>query len=198
MIGFAMAGLAGMGLGLLISAMSKNVDRAVSLLPVLLVLQLIVSGAFKNVVETPVLREASYLASAQWGFAAGASTINLDELQALNDCLLANTVVSEASDVSALLGCSLVERALTEGTSRGDIERALIDFGLSGAEVDDLMLQLDGTNGTQNNLPDDAPLRFWDQTPADWLTNIAVLGGFIVLQIGGAIYALKRKDPQGI
>ncbi|MFQ5554734.1 MAG: FHA domain-containing protein, partial [Acidimicrobiia bacterium] len=192
-IGFGMAGLAGMGLGLLISAIAKNVDRAVSLLPVLLVLQLIVSGAFKNVLEKPVLREASYLASAQWGFSAGAATIDLNELQALNDCLQANTTISNGAEVSALLDCSLLERA-TAGGSTAELERALLGFGVSQAEIDGLMRELQGTNRAQLQLSDDPPLRFWDQTPGDWLANIAVLGAFIVVQIGGAMYALRRKD----
>jgi hypothetical protein len=198
MIGLAMAGLAGMSLGLLISAVAKNVDRAVLLLPVLLVLQLVVSGAFKSVVETPVLREASYFASAQWGFAAGASTVNLADLQALNDCLLANTVISDPTDVTALMECSLVERALLEGDPSGGIARSLVDLGLSGAGLDDLIGGLEGTSRTRIDVGNDPPLRFWDQTPSDWLINIAVLGGFILLQTGGTIYALKRKDPQGV
>jgi len=39
-------------------------------------------------------------------------------------------------------------------------------------------------------------LRFWDQTPADWLTNAGVLVAMVLAGLLGAVYALKRKDGQ--
>lgn len=79
-------GLAGMALGLLISAWASTVDRAMTVLPVLLIFQMLLAmgGIFPDVVEKPGLKQASYLAGTQWGFSATASTVDLDRLQALD------------------------------------------------------------------------------------------------------------------
>jgi ABC transport system ATP-binding/permease protein len=81
-----LTGLAAMGLGLLVSALSSTVDRAMTVLPVLLILQMLLAmgGVFPDVVEKPGLKQASYLAGAQWGFATAASTVDLDRLQSVD------------------------------------------------------------------------------------------------------------------
>lgn len=83
----ALTGLAAVALGLLLSATVSTADRAMTLLPVVLIVQMVLaSGAvFPAVAERPGLEQAQYLSSAQWGFAAGASTAELNELQVLNN-----------------------------------------------------------------------------------------------------------------
>jgi ABC-type multidrug transport system ATPase subunit/pSer/pThr/pTyr-binding forkhead associated (FHA) protein len=83
----AATGLAGMALGLLVSALASRVDRAMALLPVLLLVELILAmgAVFPDLSEKPVLRQAGYVAGTQWGFAAAASTVDLNALDALND-----------------------------------------------------------------------------------------------------------------
>ena len=199
-IGFGLAGLAGMSLGLFISAVSKNVDRAVSLLPLLLVIQLVLSGAFKNVNETPVMREASYLASGYWGYSAGASTIGLDELQALNDCLGADTRIESRDDVVDLLECALVRRGSGEDVTTPELESALIEYGIPSAQAALLAEQAAQSRSPDEPptvLGDPPPLQFWEQTSRDWLINISVLGAFVVVGLVGAGFALKRKDGHG-
>ena len=199
-IGFGLAGLAGMSLGLWISAVSKNVDRAISLLPLLLIIQLVLSGAFKNVSETPVMREASYLASGSWGYSAAASTIDLNQLQALNDCLGANTKIKSQQDVTELLECALVERAADEGETVSQLEAALIQFGLPADQAAALAAEADAARASGEPVEAEAnppPLRFWDQTPRDWFINVGVLSAMVVLGLLGAVGALKRKDGQG-
>jgi ABC-type multidrug transport system ATPase subunit/pSer/pThr/pTyr-binding forkhead associated (FHA) protein len=198
-VGFVLAGLAGMSLGLLISAVSTNVDRAISLLPLLLIVQLVLSGAFQNVNETPVMREVSYLASGYWGYSAAASTIDLSQLQALNDCLNEDTKINSSEDVTNLLECALVERASDEGETVSQLEAALIQFGLPGDQAATLAAEAQAARAsgdpfeTESNPP---ALRFWDQTPADWLTNAGVLVAMVLAGLLGAVYALKRKDGQ--
>ena len=82
-----LAGLAAMALGLLISSLASTVDRAMAVLPVVLILQLLLAmgGVFPDLVEKPVLKEASYLASAQWGFSASAASVDLGRLQSLDE-----------------------------------------------------------------------------------------------------------------
>ena len=199
-IGFVLAGLAGMSLGLLISAVSKNVDRAISLLPLLLVIQLVLSGAFKNVNETPIMREASYLASGYWGYSAGASTVGLNELQALNDCLSADTKIDSRDDVVDLLECALVRRGTDEEVTTSELETALIEYGIPSGPAELLAEQAAEARGSEEPrdiVGDPPPLQFWEQTSRDWLINVSVLGAFVVLGLIGAGFALKRKDGQG-
>jgi ABC transport system ATP-binding/permease protein len=83
----AATGLAGMALGLLVSALASRVDRAMAILPILLLVELILAmgAVFPDLSEQPVLKQAGYLAGTQWGFAAAASTVDLNALDALND-----------------------------------------------------------------------------------------------------------------
>jgi ABC transport system ATP-binding/permease protein len=73
-------GIASMALGLLISALAGGVDRASSLLPVILVTQVIVSVPLFTG-SGPVLQALGYVMSARWGMAAAASTVDLAELR---------------------------------------------------------------------------------------------------------------------
>ncbi len=84
-----LAGLAAMAQGLLVSALAGSAQRATSILPVLLILQLITAAGavLPEVVDRPVLREASLLSSAQWGVAGAASTSDLNELQQFGERL---------------------------------------------------------------------------------------------------------------
>ena len=81
-----LTGLAAMGLGLLISALSSTVDRAMTVLPVVLIFQMLLAmgGLFPDLVEKPGLKQASYLAGTQWGFSTAASTVELERLQSVD------------------------------------------------------------------------------------------------------------------
>jgi ABC-type multidrug transport system ATPase subunit len=83
----AATGVAGMALGLLVSALASRVDRAMAVLPILLLVELILAmgAVFPDLSERPVLKQAGYAAGTQWGFAAAASTVDLNALDAFND-----------------------------------------------------------------------------------------------------------------
>lgn len=85
----ALAGVASMAVALLVSAAVGSPDRATTLLPIVLILQFVLSagGVLPELVDKPVLRQASYASSSQWGFAAAASTSDLNGLQAFTDQL---------------------------------------------------------------------------------------------------------------
>lgn len=89
MVIVALAGVASMALSLLISAIVGTPDRATTLLPIVLILQFVLSagGVLPEIVDKPVLREVANLSSAQWGFAGSASTADLNRLQAFTDQL---------------------------------------------------------------------------------------------------------------
>jgi ABC transport system ATP-binding/permease protein len=82
----ALAGLAAMALALVISSLSETADRAMTILPVVLIVQMLLAmgGVFPDVVDKPVLKQASYLAGAQWAFSASASTVDLDKLMTVD------------------------------------------------------------------------------------------------------------------
>jgi hypothetical protein len=85
----ALAGVASMALSLLISAIVGTPDRATTLLPIVLILQFVLSagGVLPEIVDKPILREVANLSSSQWGFAGSASTADLNQLQAFTDQL---------------------------------------------------------------------------------------------------------------
>jgi ABC-type multidrug transport system ATPase subunit len=82
----ALTGIAAMTLGLAISAMASTENVAITMLPVVLVLQNVLSmgGLSPASLEKPVLNQAQYVSSAQWGFAAEAATVDLNHLQGLS------------------------------------------------------------------------------------------------------------------
>jgi hypothetical protein len=83
-----------------------------TMLPLVLVLQLMlaVGGIFPEVVDKPVLRQASYVSSAQWGFAAVSATAESNQLAVIND-VARNIPTIDLRDpvpvVTAVLGADL-------------------------------------------------------------------------------------------
>jgi ABC transport system ATP-binding/permease protein len=82
-IDVACAGLAAMALGLLVSAMMRSSDKAISVLVLLVVGQLIMSMPVLDIAHKQVLAQLSWLSSAKWGVDAVASTVNLNLVQPL-------------------------------------------------------------------------------------------------------------------
>lgn len=76
-----LAGVAGLCLGLLISAAVTKPDKAMALLPLLLIPQFVLSGAVLPLDQSPPLQPLSWLTSSRWGFAAAASSVDLHALE---------------------------------------------------------------------------------------------------------------------
>jgi len=81
-----LAGLAAMALGLMLSAIATTNDQAMTVLPIVLILQFVLAAGcvFPELADQPGLAQASYVSTAQWGFSAEASTSTLNELQKIN------------------------------------------------------------------------------------------------------------------
>jgi len=79
-IAVSLAGLSAMALGLMVSALSSNADKVMTILPIILFAQFVLSGSAFPVRGTAGLDQISYLSSARWGYSAAASTVNLDKL----------------------------------------------------------------------------------------------------------------------
>ena len=75
-ITLALTSLAGLMIGLTISALAPNNDRAVSLIPIILIPQVIFSGLLFNL-DGPVLQVIGALFAVRWGMAAAGSSVGL-------------------------------------------------------------------------------------------------------------------------
>lgn len=81
-----LVGLAGATAGLFVSALSDTSDQAMTIVPVVVIIQLLLAsgGVFPSITEKPVIRETTYVSSTRWGFDAGASTSRLNQIAGLN------------------------------------------------------------------------------------------------------------------
>lgn len=90
--------------GLLGSALVRSAEQAMPVLVVTVMAQLVLCGGMVPVTGRPVLSELSWLAPTRWGYAAGASTVNLPG----TDALWAHTPRAWLLDLAALaIGAAL-------------------------------------------------------------------------------------------
>ena len=75
-ITMALTSLAGLMIGLTVSALAPNNDRAVSLIPIILIPQVIFSGLLFNL-DGPFLQTIGALFAVRWGMAAAGSSVGL-------------------------------------------------------------------------------------------------------------------------
>ncbi|HZS76425.1 MAG TPA: ATP-binding cassette domain-containing protein [Ktedonobacteraceae bacterium] len=126
-ITMALTNLAGLMLGLMISALAPSTDRAMSLVPLVLIPQVIFSGII-FMLNTPVLQIIGGLFAARWGMAGLGSTVGLhgDKLgvdnwtyQGTHFASLSQAVEQQAATThlfiiwGALLGLIIVQGILT-------------------------------------------------------------------------------------
>jgi hypothetical protein len=110
----ALTGIAAMTLGLLISALSSTENLATTLLPIVIVVQNVLSmgGLTPQALAKPVLNQAQYASSAQWGFSAAAATADLNRLQGLS------AVLKEVKNVNATSVDDLLNGTTKSKTAR--------------------------------------------------------------------------------
>ncbi|MGH9128463.1 MAG: ATP-binding cassette domain-containing protein [Acidimicrobiales bacterium] len=75
MVTAALVGLAAVALGLLLSALVSTPDKAMTVLPVALVAQLVLSGVWGSVTSVPGIAQLSDLTGAHWGVKAIEATV---------------------------------------------------------------------------------------------------------------------------
>ncbi|AUN40598.1 ABC transporter [Tsukamurella tyrosinosolvens] len=71
--------------GLLISAIARSAEQVMPLLVVVVISQLVMSGGLFGLHGRPGLEQLSWLFPSRWGFAASASTIDLQKVTAVTD-----------------------------------------------------------------------------------------------------------------
>jgi len=79
--GIAVLALASMCLGLLVSAVVSTSEKATLMLPLLVMIQVVLSGGVILLAGKVGLNQLSWIVPARWGFAAVASTANLNIIQ---------------------------------------------------------------------------------------------------------------------
>jgi ABC transport system ATP-binding/permease protein len=128
----AVAGLSGMSIGLLISSLVSSQEKAMALLPVVMLIMYLLSGGPSDLSTSPVLRTISYGNPARWGLDAAASAVNLNELNGCGgviDSGVAGGLVcpknwtSEAANYWTPLGALILLTALFFGLSCVAIRR---------------------------------------------------------------------------
>jgi ABC transport system ATP-binding/permease protein len=112
-VDIALAGLAAMALGLFISALVSRADKALTLLPLLLVPQLVLSFPQLGIETKPVLSQLSYFASAQWGYAAVASSIDLNRLAYVDARTIDPRIQGDPENATAALVQSVKTASVT-------------------------------------------------------------------------------------
>ncbi|MGQ0824234.1 MAG: FHA domain-containing protein [Actinomycetota bacterium] len=112
--------IAGMALGLLVSAVVSNEDRLSMLLPAVLGLQVLAltGSALASVPRVPGLDETAYVSSATYGYNAMASTARLNELNAFNDSLADLPLDGMQGDPEGALATALAQLSDPDNAER--------------------------------------------------------------------------------
>ena len=112
LIGIALLGLASMCLGLFISALVSTSEKAMPILVLVTMVQVILSGFVEPLKSGSALWYVACVAPARWGFAAVASTTNLNvitpTLGTFTDPLWAHTASNWLRDMGILIGLGAI------------------------------------------------------------------------------------------
>ena len=114
MITLALVTIASMAIGLTVSVAVSNADRVMPLLVLVIMAQLLLSGGLFPLRHRLVLEQLSWLSPARWGFAGGASVIDLERQPGLvADPLWNHTKAAFLGDLYALAALSLAYLVVT-------------------------------------------------------------------------------------
>jgi len=116
LLGVAVLALASMCLGLLVSAVVYTSERAMPLLVLLTIIQVILSGGVVSLAGQAGFSELAWLSPSRWGFGAVASTANLNLLNpptAVTDPLWQHTSANWLRDMGMMIGLALIFTLLT-------------------------------------------------------------------------------------
>ncbi|HXL94430.1 MAG TPA: FHA domain-containing protein [Streptosporangiaceae bacterium] len=110
-VGIAVLALASMCLGLLVSAVVSTSEKATLMLPLIVMIQVVLSGGV--ITLTTGLNQLSWIVPARWGYAAMASTVNLNVISQRPPGYYADPLWTHASgtwlhDMGALIGLAVL------------------------------------------------------------------------------------------
>jgi ABC-type multidrug transport system ATPase subunit/ABC-type multidrug transport system permease subunit len=111
-LGIAVLAVASMCLGLLVSAMVSTSEKAMPFLVLFTMVQVVLSGYVVPLANNPGLKQFSMIAPSRWGFAAPASTVNLNVLtprgQGVVDPLWTQTSSNWLRDMGVMIGLAAI------------------------------------------------------------------------------------------
>jgi hypothetical protein len=87
MVPVALVAMGCTALGLCISALTRTTEQTTPVLVVVVMTQLVLSGGLFELGEEKILNPISWIAQTRWGFAAGASTVDLQSMLPVKDAL---------------------------------------------------------------------------------------------------------------
>jgi ABC-type multidrug transport system ATPase subunit len=166
LIAMAVLSIVSMTLGLLISAMVNSSDKTMPLLVVGVMFQVILTGGIFPVAGKVGLEQIAYVAPSRWGFAAVASTVNLNVIQQPK----LPPGAAPAGSSPAPSGSPAAGASSTASPSAG----------------------ADGAPGTPEGLPTDP---IWDHNKNTWLKDMGLLIGLGLVFTGLAWWRLVKIKP---
>jgi hypothetical protein len=152
-----------MTLGLLISAMVNSSDKTMPLLVVGVMFQVILTGGIFPVAGKAGLEQIAWLSPSRWGFAAVASTVNLNVIQQPPGVKAAGPAFAPRSSAAGPAGISAT------GTSAAGAARPLAAGSPTSSPTSS---PARGAEPTVQALPTDP---IWRHKPAVWLKNIILM-----------------------
>jgi hypothetical protein len=84
MISVALVGVTSMAIGLLVSSAVSTAERAMPLVFLLVMVQVVTTGGIFAVHGKAVIEQIAWLTPSRWGFAANAATVNLNQIGGFN------------------------------------------------------------------------------------------------------------------
>jgi ABC transport system ATP-binding/permease protein len=111
-LGIAVLAVASMCLGLFVSAMVSTSEKAMPFLVLFTMVQVVLSGYVVPLAHNPGLKQFAMIAPSRWGFAAAASTVNLDTITppvgGVVDDLWKTTSSNWLRDMGVMIGLSVI------------------------------------------------------------------------------------------
>jgi ABC transport system ATP-binding/permease protein len=174
LIGMAVLSIVSMTLGLLISAMVNSSDKTMPLLVVGVMFQVILTGGIFPVAGKVGLEQISWVAPSRWGFAAVASTVNLNVIQ--QPKLPAGAGPGAAASSPAASGSPTASGSPAASTGTGSAGAG------TGA----------GAGAGEGALPTDP---IWNHTKSAWLKDMGLLVVLGLVFTGLAWWRLVKIKP---
>jgi ABC-type multidrug transport system ATPase subunit/ABC-type multidrug transport system permease subunit len=111
-LGIAVLAVASMCLGLFVSAMVSTSEKAMPFLVLFTMVQVVLSGYVVPLAHNPGLKQFAMIAPSRWGFAAAASTVNLDVVTppvgGVLDDLWTRTSGNWLRDMGVMIGLAVI------------------------------------------------------------------------------------------
>ncbi len=166
-------GVASMTLGLLLSSLVDTSDKAMPLLVVVVMFQVVLSGGIFPLHGKTGLEQVSWISPSRWGFAATGSTVNL------------NTVIPPAVSLPGPRGPASLPAS-------GPVTVAKISGHKSPSPSPSASPSQSGSSQTAPAAASADPV--WDHTARTWLTDMAIL---LLLAFGFALVTWWRLIKMG-